>query len=312
MWRLFACPHCRRTIQIPPSLTTQATVRCPSCGQPFLVPAPAYPARAVGPTSRNGDRPGPGPPPPATPRYDRFSCLCGKILKARPELAGKRTQCTACGQVLRIPPSRAVGTAGVVRPPVEEAAVPAAQAPRPPSDKPRGAHPAPGRPPAMSRASPANQRPRRAAANEPRSHCLGVIAGTAATLWLNSVQQLLGWFTGPSSLAPLAAAPFLGSVFGGMCTSTLTGVARFRHSLYASLWAFVVQLVFAVPLSSVLVARFADRSSRFLGGERRSEHDCLPRPGTETPKFGPISDPFPDPDRDGLPPRRRWTSPEPP
>jgi hypothetical protein len=65
----------------------------------------------------------------------------------------------------------------------------------------------------------------------------GVIAGIAAILWLITVLELVGWFTGPSSIATLAAI-FLGSLFGGLFTSTSTGVARFRHSLYAGLWAF--------------------------------------------------------------------------
>src|SRR5690348_9992307 len=35
-----------------------------------------------------------------------FACSCGKSFRAKDELAGKRTKCPACGQVLVIPSSQ--------------------------------------------------------------------------------------------------------------------------------------------------------------------------------------------------------------
>lgn len=61
-----------------------------------------------------------------------------------------------------------------------------------------------------------------------------------------------------------------------MYASTLTGVARFRHSLYAGLWAFPVLLLFIAPLNFLLMweltllrstAGHAPPSTRNVGGD---------------------------------------------
>jgi GYF domain 2 len=81
----------------------------------------------------------------------------------------------------------------------------------------------------------------------------GVIAQVGATYWLASIVAFASLFVDLWSSAGLLFV-FVGSVFGGLIASSLTGVARFRHSFYAGLWSTATCVVFVLPI--VLVAQW--------------------------------------------------------
>jgi hypothetical protein len=99
-----------------------------------------------------------------------------------------------------------------------------------------------------------------------------VLAGLAAVGWLATFLGLanLSLATVP---IPLLAMVFLGSVFGGMCASSLTGVARFRHSLYAGLWVSGVLLVVVVPLA--LLLRWMSSGMQQIASATAGEEEVL-------------------------------------
>ncbi len=74
-------------------------VKCPACGQACAVPA-AGGVRAA------------APPPATAAAKINFRCSCGKVMQAKPEHAGLKSKCPACGTVVAIP--RAPGAPNTV------------------------------------------------------------------------------------------------------------------------------------------------------------------------------------------------------
>ncbi len=251
---LLRCPHCRVALRVAATQTPGTILTCSACKKRFRLgaPPPPRPQEEVLDVLPAGPAPGPAPgrqERPPTP------AAAAPVPQRRPpppaaepllvEAVPKPAPAARVAPRLSVQP--AVEEPALVQPvedePVSVAAGAVAEVvavtvqASPPGGAPRRARPRfTDDQPAARRRHPTN----RAAVVS------GVIAGVAAILWLLTVFELVGWFTGPSSAATLAAV-FLGSVFGGMFTATSTGVARFRHSLYAGLATFGALLLLAVP-----------------------------------------------------------------
>src|SRR3989337_345747 len=66
-----------------------------------------------------------------------ITCFCGKTLKVKDELAGKRGKCPSCGEAIVVPSPRRARTDGTGK--------------SPPAETPERAHPPSGRPTVASR-----------------------------------------------------------------------------------------------------------------------------------------------------------------
>ncbi len=85
----FNCPKCEKHLKADQALAGQKT-KCKQCGQVMIVPPPEPDLPAS-----------PGPVPPS---LLQFTCpKCGKLLKANPALAGQKTKCKQCAQLLIVP-----------------------------------------------------------------------------------------------------------------------------------------------------------------------------------------------------------------
>jgi hypothetical protein len=99
---------CGKQIRVPDELVGRR-VKCPGCGDPVDVPAPAKaaartvapsrPAPARKPAPANED----GPVEKGVPALIRFECECGKALQAKAEHAGKKIRCPACQELVTVP-----------------------------------------------------------------------------------------------------------------------------------------------------------------------------------------------------------------
>lgn len=80
--------QCGKKFAAPENLAGKK-VKCPSCGQPIIIPAAGPTKPATVPQSGN----------------ITVSCQCGKRFSAPPNLAGKNVKCPGCGQPIAVPGS---------------------------------------------------------------------------------------------------------------------------------------------------------------------------------------------------------------
>src|SRR5262245_35122427 len=111
----FACP-CGQQLSAQEQYAGKR-VRCSACGEIHTVPVV--------------ERGQAAPPPPvlvaAAEERIQFTCPCGQICRARPEMAGRNTRCPRCSTVLTIPANRIPGAAPAPRRPAALQANPPVQ-----------------------------------------------------------------------------------------------------------------------------------------------------------------------------------------
>jgi hypothetical protein len=86
---VFAC-SCGRQLRVPDDFAGKR-VQCPNCSAIQTVPEPAS-AITASPL-----------PAMARPAFVRFECVCGKVMQAKADFAGRNTRCPACQSTLVIP-----------------------------------------------------------------------------------------------------------------------------------------------------------------------------------------------------------------
>lgn len=246
------CPHCQITLQIAATYPAGTVLTCAACKKPFRLA---------------------GPPPPPPPEVVLDVLPATAVPRLPPEGQGRPSMPASAPPPVRRQPHHHVPSSSPASEPllVEPIAAPVPagiRSPDPAEDvvTPRRLEPGRirSRLGALKRkwprftddptAAPRRQRINRAVIVS------AIVAAWAATGWLAAFLGLANLFTETSILGILAVV-FLGSLFGGMFASSLTGVARFRHSLYAGLGSFGAQLVFSVPLL-FLVLWFKSRMSQ--------------------------------------------------
>lgn len=190
-------------------------VKCPACGGPLLVPAPAAAATAASPARQSTAaraQVATAPKKPAGPAQAaasqaaarpgvKVACACGQAFLALETMRGKTARCPACGKPISIPPADLVGGDLMSVDPMLMGNDPLSAAMSSPLADPLAANPLAAKSPQQAAA------PAAANANKPPWLIIGVGGGAAAVVLVVVIVVVVSMSGRDVAQAPVAPGP---------------------------------------------------------------------------------------------------------